>query len=421
MILQQNYNTIYAAEGSVEAGTEGIAKNGNYELRITEGTPSYSPKVPKLSDREIAIDKKNGKPVDKKLPNDITAKFKVALEFCPPQGKREDVARHAKNTTMAVEVTDDEFMIKKVGTWNETYSNNYRNFTCTPYQVPIFGTDVVLRAFTPGEKTVKMSIKTTINNVTLETSKTIKISVPDYIFTVYKRDGTYEKQDEYSIPFPYQPGKNKLDVGHLAWKVEVYKNQLSNFDPAETRGDHANQIWGLGPTYTDVNDDNNVDKALFTYMDNNKDVRPIPEINISVPGTLYKNGSQGKEKVSFSFTDTKDKNNKITSSALQNAQAVLDYTNTILGTPANCLYQVPRFNCVDQVISSMNVGDLPAPEYKIPNVPQRYMPDGITYVPDYENCRRNYRFKFPRRRGTIDFNMRLSVPQKFIDQYESNK
>jgi hypothetical protein len=434
MILQQNSNTIYAAEGSVEAGTEGIAENGNYKLSITEGTPSYSPKVPKLSDRRDSIDAK-GNPVAKNLPNDITAKFKVALEFCPPQGKREDVARRAKNTTITIAAEDKEFIIKKAGTWNTTYSTDHCNFTHTQDPVPK-NVNIVLRAFTPGEKTVTLSIETTINNVTLETSKKIKISVPDYTFTVYLRKGQHDKSGTYSIPETYKSGDKLLDVGHLAWKVNVYENQLNNFDP-DIR-DYANHVWGLGPTpppkEIDVNHKDyvlyNVDRALFAYMYKyrNESSRNRPAIDVSVYGTLYKNGSKGEAKVNFSFTDTKDDKDKDNiTSALVNATTVLNYTNNIINDVKNekCRYQVPRFNCVDQVISSMSVGNLPAPENKPPNMTEEhYMSDGITPIPDYEKCKRDYKLSFPKfsDKGNflrrIDYNMRLSVPQLFVDQYK---
>jgi hypothetical protein len=68
MILQRNINIIYSAEVYDDSR--------RYRLTITPGKPNYDPKVPRLSDRSVAL--RNGKPVDKKLPDDITVNFNVS-------------------------------------------------------------------------------------------------------------------------------------------------------------------------------------------------------------------------------------------------------------------------------------------------------------------------------------------------------
>jgi hypothetical protein len=282
--------------------------------------------------------------------------------------------------------------------WNNKYSEDYREFTNTQSESVPSKIDIIVRAFTPGTKTVTLNIKTTIDNITLETSETIEIFVPEYIFTVFKRDGANDKEGTYALPQTAERGDKILDIGHLAWKVEVYQNQLNNF----TNSNRANQIWGLGPRYTHPNHDQNVDNVLYRFMDNNKNVSPLPEINISVAGNLYKNGNQGVERVRFGFTDTKDNSNNITQSALQKAQAVLNNTNDILNNPQNCFYKMPEFNCVDQVVSSMQVGNFSPPASEI-------------YNGDYK-----LKFRWDTPQGNSyskEFKMRLSVPQKFIKHY----
>ncbi|MDR0703741.1 MAG: hypothetical protein LBF88_02015 [Planctomycetaceae bacterium] len=138
-------------------------------------------------------------------------------------------------------------------------------------------------------------------------------------------------------------------------------------------------------------------------MVNNYQKRPLPPINISVLGDLYKDGPQGVEEIRFAIDDTKDKENNITKSALEKANAVLLLINNtiIKAGNGNYWYKLPDFNCVDQVVEAMNTGSLNAP-------------DNISCKVYYELLYRHPTKSYISKKFKLD----LSCPHKFIEFYK---
>ncbi|MDR1477799.1 MAG: hypothetical protein LBJ00_02540 [Planctomycetaceae bacterium] len=378
MILQQNYKIVCAGEVYDESG--------KYRLKVWLADPAYAPKVPKLSDENIA--NKNGKPVDKNLPNDITVNFRVALELKDPQRGFEDVHKHAKNTTRTVTVTGDGFSIKKVDSYSNPrlYSDEYRKFTYTQKEQIPRTVQTVTRAFEAGTKTVTLNIKTTINDIELETSETLEFFVPNYIFDVFIKNGTSDDEGIY-VPQKDRKYDTVLEVGHAAWAIEVYPKQLEEFGDKN----YANHVWGSGPQNGAV-----LVQALWNFADNNSTKTPI---SVSVPGQLYKDGDQGTERIRFAFDDTKNANDEILRSAKAKAEFVLSLTKTAASDPVY-QYAVPDLNCVVQVILALKVADLPMPNAQI-------------------TCDSDFTISFRRQHQRKDFHLHLPIPKKFLKQLEA--
>jgi hypothetical protein len=392
--LQQNHNTALA----------GSDEKGSYRLTVSAAKPSYNPTVPIISQYNDEKAWKDGKPTpyDKHAPHEITVKFLVKCEYKDPKRGYEDVTHKANNTTRIIDVREidpskesaQETFIKPMT--GRKYSNNYRHEEFSQQNAPRLVT-LYLIAFQPGYKTINLQIITHINGVLLIASETIEIFVHAYFFNVVIRKGTI---DDHTDTFEFSPNRpiKVPEIGHVAWKVDVFPSQLNDFSFSEQQC--ANCVWGSGPqSALELNNE------ILQFMKNNLDDRSVQQISVKVPGRLSSDVNQVTNTFKYFFADIRDKNNVISSEADTRVHNVLQKTNNIR-QQSSYRYMLPELNCVDQTLDVMSTAQLPVPDATI-------------------NCRKTFKFRYYYDHGNKsknkDYRLELSKPSELIKILKEQK